>query len=316
MEKILVIGAESTIGYPLLQSFKMSEQTVFGTSRHHHKIHDSTLFLDMADVQEFSNYKLPPRFSEFTTIIVCAALTDILYCEQNPLVSYRINVENTLTIARAFQSNKAHVICFSSDKVFNGSRPCMPIDSQPCPSSEYGKQKAALESNILSEGGAIIRLAKVLASGKNIFEGWRQHWIDGKSVEAFADLVMAPIPLFYVVELCHRIVEKKLAGLYQLSASDDISYYKAALIGARTCGVSDCLVKKGRIPDSLLSILQPNAYSSLDSGKAASLLAMPLPSAAEAVRDFFLRICNGDFSKGITRFCLALASAWLWHVPH
>jgi dTDP-4-dehydrorhamnose reductase len=133
-------------------------------------------------------------------------------------------------LARRLAGDGAFVVFLSTNLVYDGSVPLRRADEATCPVTEYGRQKAAVERALLAAGAAvsIVRLTKVVTGEVMPFRGWLQALQNRESIYPFADMVMAPVPLSFAIEALHRIADRRLEGIVQVSAERDISFADAA----------------------------------------------------------------------------------------
>ncbi len=75
-------------------------------------------------------------------------------------------------------------------------------DAATCPRVEYGRQKVAVEKQLLEFGSrsGIVRLTKVLNAGHGLLCGWRDAMLQGKFICPLSDMVMAPLTVDLAVQ--------------------------------------------------------------------------------------------------------------------
>lgn len=255
--KQLIIGYDSKIGKALYKYLRGKGEDVIGTTRRAGSV-DGLLFLDM----ESPDLNFPLADSA----VFCAGITSQQKCEEQPGFTRLINVENTLRVAEALHRNGTFLVFLSSDKAI--SRAC-----------EYGRQKSDAEDGFISMGGAVVRLGKVITPDMPLFMKWIEGWENGLRAEAFSDLYFSPIDPDSVLSLIFNAVTRKIPGIFGISASA-ISYYEAALIGARTLGFSENLVKPTHVPKEMSNFLSPNVRDELGGAELSS---------SEIIENFFSR---------------------------
>lgn len=102
-------------------------------------------------------------------------------------------------------------------------------------------------------------------------------------MRAFVDLSIAPVPLDFVVELLGRIGGDCLSGIWQASASEQISYNDIAKRLADRCHVSKELVcAVSALEYEPLNGALPK-YSTLDATRLESELGLRVPDAWSTV---------------------------------
>ncbi|MDX2073994.1 MAG: sugar nucleotide-binding protein [Alphaproteobacteria bacterium] len=222
----LIIGASGTIG-------KALHAAIGGTPF-------TRAELDLADNSEHW-----PEFPPADVAYLCAAATKLETCEKNPEATQKINVTHMQILAERLQKNGTFIVFLSSNQVFDGSVPFRKTTDAPCPVNEYGRQKAVFEAWLLARNipAAVLRLTKVVSGPLPITRQWEEALRKGEAVEAFDDLRFAPLPLESVLAALHDIGIKKRAGIFHLSGTHDISYYRIAQMLAQKIGVDSALVR-------------------------------------------------------------------------
>lgn len=244
---ILIIGCDSLIGKALMLYLQKSKSKVLGTTRRKGVIDKSHIYLDLSkDVEAW----LCP--SGVSVAVICAGITQLAACKKNPIDSARINVQNISLLINNLVSKGIFVIYLSTDKVFDGTKPYRSSGDAFSPITEYGRQKADTESRInhLKKSLAIVRLTKVLSPEDKLFSGWRKSLSSNKPIYPFSDMVMSPVPLYFVVKVLSIIAEQRLSGIFQISGNGDVSYAETARRGAELLGVSPHLIRPVAVKDS------------------------------------------------------------------
>lgn len=283
--RALIVGIDSGIGAALGVTLERAGWSVVGTSRRP----GAQFRLDLAALPE----RLDPP--EIDVCFLCAAMTRQADCEAAPELSWRVNAEAPIRLARAVAATGGHIVFLSSNAVFDGSVPHCPTDTPPNPPTAYGQQKAAVEREILAlPGTAALRLAKVLTPDLPLFCRWRDELCAGRPVTAFTDMVLAPIPVDDVVEIAMRIGQTRAAGIFQASAPDDVGYAAACRYLARSLGASESLVKESTGGDAGIAAASRPRFASLESDRSIRLLGRPLPGAFEAIARVYGHIPDCD----------------------
>ena len=272
-ERRLVIGADGLLGGALRAHWRRAHGAVTGTSLLPVEGDPEVIPLNLAEG--------PARWPVLPVAraaVLCAAITSLEACRHDPAGTRAVNVEQTLALARRLADQGCFVVFVSSNLVFDGARPRRHPDEAACPHTEYGRQKAAAEAGLASLGDrvAIVRLTKVWHSGLGLLRGWRRDLERGEPICPFTDLTCAPITLETVVRVLAQVADEARSGIWQLSATADVSY--AAIAGrlAERLGCPSALVQpvaaapRGRLEHCPV-------HTTLDAGRAASLLGVPAP---------------------------------------
>lgn len=224
----LIVGGDGTIGKALAAFLAAQGLSVVSTTRRADSVSADRVLLDLGTAPD--GWTIP---DDVAVCYLCAAMARQGDCEAEPDAARRINVAAPLELARRVVSQGGFVVFLSTDSVFGGMTPLPQAATPTSPLTTYGRLKADAELALQSlPGGAvtILRLTKVVYADMALFETWRQAYRDGGVVEAFEDMVFAPVPLSGVVRFLHALGENRPSGVYQYSATHDISYTQAAEI--------------------------------------------------------------------------------------
>lgn len=271
---ILIVGADGLLGQALVNRLRRAGGApVIETTRRADAMGRQTIFLDLA--QDPTTWRLPEGV---TGAVLCAAVTSLERCRREPEFSTRINVHHTSTLAERLAVAGAFVVFPSTNLVFDGARPNENAETTPCPRTAYGRQKAAAERRLLALGprAAVVRLTKVLGPGTPLLLQWKETLQHGDPIRPFSDRVMAPLPVAFVVEALARILERRLAGVFQLSGAEDIAYADAARRLAQRLGAPAELIQP--ILSADIPGLEPGpAHTTLDMTRARAELKLAPP---------------------------------------
>ncbi|MDD5347925.1 MAG: SDR family oxidoreductase, partial [Candidatus Omnitrophica bacterium] len=142
---------------------------------------------------------LEPLFKQVSpkTVFLSAALTNVDYCESHPEESSRINVQGTKNVVDACARQRAKLVFFSSDYVFDGTDGPYSETDCPGPICEYGRQKLAAETAVAStlEDYLIIRTTVVFGcekARKNFCYRLVSTLGEGKEIRVPSDQVGTP----------------------------------------------------------------------------------------------------------------------------
>lgn len=229
----LVVGADGTVGRALVVALRAAGRPCAGTSRRP----GADRLLDLADPP--SRWDGPP----VSVVYLCAAVARLDACERDPGGTARVNVDGVAAVARTLAARGAFPVFFSTNHVFDGERSHRRPDEPVCPRNEYGRQKAAAETEVLALGGAVLRMTKVLGDTVPLFATWVTAAATTGVVRPFADMVMSPVPLGTAVASAMGIGERRRSGVYHLSAGRDITYADAATVGLTAAGFDPRVVK-------------------------------------------------------------------------
>jgi dTDP-4-dehydrorhamnose reductase len=183
------------------------------------------------------------------------------------------------------------VLFLSSNQVFDGTTPQVAADAPTCPVSEYGRQKARIESALkghMERGAAIriLRLAKVVSPTMVLLRGWVEALAAGRRACAFHDMRMAPTPIDIVVDAITGLMHEEALGIFQLSGPRDASYadiarYLAIQIGADPALVGPVSAATGGMPPGATPL-----NTTLDSTALRDAHGLVVPDVWETLEPF------------------------------
>jgi dTDP-4-dehydrorhamnose reductase len=266
------VGADGQIGRTLSQHLSHQGNSVIETTRRSEA--SNCIRLDLAD--DPSSWQLPDNVS---VTYLCAAVTSLDSCCQYPEESAKVNVDRTVLLARMLADRGVFVVFLSTDRVYDGSVPFRRPEDPVCPQTEYGRQKAEAERQLLSLGErvAIVRLTKVLGQNVSLLHQWVNALKNGEIIHPFSDMVMAPVPLMFSIEVLRRVAERQLSGIVQVSGSEDVSYARIAERIAEKLGVSSTLVQPSLASAAKLSLEHIPLHTTLDSTRLREELGLESP---------------------------------------
>ena len=140
MKKILVTGHTGFIGSHLVDLLKKNYE-IIGLSRNAPKNPDIVQI--KGDIRKITAEKIPKNLD---SIIHMAAMTDILYCQNNPIECFDVNVNGTQNMLELAKKTKTKFFYISTHHVY-GKPATLPV-KETCsqnPSSIYSASKAAAE---------------------------------------------------------------------------------------------------------------------------------------------------------------------------
>jgi dTDP-4-dehydrorhamnose reductase len=279
-DSVLIVGADGNIGRSLVLAFEAAGKTVWQTTRHHNQVGDQRILLDLS--QDMARWQRPS--APISTAILCAAVTSLESCRLDPEYSRLVNVAGTIALSKRLVQAGVFVVFLSTNLVFDGEAPFANITDPVNPRTEYGRQKAEAESQLLALGDqtAIVRFSKVIGPGMPLFNNWIQDLKTGKVIHPFSDMVMAPVSLAFAVKVLREVTERRLPGIFHVSAIQDVSYEEAAQHIARELGVEMKLVQPVSYHESGINFAPLN--TSLDSSRLVDL-GLCVPQAWDAFHE-------------------------------
>lgn len=239
IKKILIVGKNSALSRCFVKHWlsqrSEADDIQWQLTFTDHK-DNSALYLDMIATDNMADEL---KEQAFDIAIVFSAFPNIGLCEREPVIAQKINCDAVIDLIKTVRAE--HWIVFSTNLVFSGAQANVERSSSTNPQVQYGKTKAMLElaiNSLFPDRVAIIRMTKIVFPGMQPLTEFLSQLQQGKEVAVFRDMVMAPV---FASDVCRFLVglcRDFRAGIYQLSAQEDISYYDATAYMARNLKLS------------------------------------------------------------------------------
>lgn len=274
--RCIIIGGDSNLGTALRERLTAGGHSVLYTSRRT----SAACHLDLSE--DPSGWGVP---GEFDAAYLFAAVCSMDAVEEQPESTRLINVEHTVRVAAKLVKAGCRVIFPSTSQVFDGTVPMPDGDTPTSPTSEYGRQKAEAERQLLAMGDsvAVIRYTKILQPGYPLFAKWRSSLRAGDEITPFSDLYFAPVSMDHAMEATMAVAESGKGGVWHVSAGEDLSYADAARIIAGHLKVDPELVRPVTIAESGAVIPAAPSHAALDAGRLKAELGLAPQSVTETI---------------------------------
>jgi dTDP-4-dehydrorhamnose reductase len=222
-------------------------------------------------------------------IINCAAYNLVDKAEQFKDTAFSVNATGPKNLAQAAASQKAMLVHFGSDYVFDGRKESgLYIESDPVnPLNEYGKSKLAGELAVMEELDRclVLRLSWVFGAGKQNFIHKLVEWSKSSEYLKIAcDEFSVPTYTGMVVQITLKAIEQGVTGRYHLTNSGFCSRYEWAKLILHTIGVNK-FIRPVTMETFNLPAQRPR-FSAMSNSRLADHLNVDIPSWEESVRSF------------------------------
>lgn len=216
--------------------------------------------LDLAALADPAT-ELPPgladavRERKVEQALLCAGVTRIAACEEDPAATRRVNVDGTLRLAEALSRLGLTVVWFSSDYVFDGLAESYADDAPSSPLNEYGRQKAEVERRLPEVCGGnclVLRLGKVYGTTPgdgSLLDEMAALLLSGREVRAARDQIFCQVHVEDLAAAVLALQEEGARGLFNLCAPGARSRLDIARLVARTFGAPEALVRAISLDD-------------------------------------------------------------------
>jgi dTDP-4-dehydrorhamnose reductase len=270
----LVIGGDGQLGSSLVSHLTQTGQHVHATYFFNDQICTASSFLDLRG--DISDWQIPEPVD---VAFLCAAITSLDQCRTQPEETRKINVENTLSLAKRISHAGAALFFPSSNLVFDGLAPFRKATDPVSSRCEYGRQKVETERGLtdLTERVSIVRFTKIIGPGMALIQNWITDLQQGKMIHPFSDMVLSPVSLRFATEAIIAIMQRERYGLWQVSAREDITYEQMARYLARKMGISQKLIEPISVGQSGLRFETLPEYTTLDTARLEEELGLEPP---------------------------------------
>lgn len=235
--KLLITGASGLVGSAVARAAVRRGHKVVGiVGRYEGEIPgvSQRLKVDLADVVATQRVVL----DEFPDAIVnAAALSSPAACAKEPSLSYVLNVSLPAMLAQLAHHLSARLVHFSSEQVFDGTKPPYSVESTPHAINLYAKQKLESEQAVIEAApgyACVVRLPLLLGNSltmeRSVHERLLIDWAAGREVQVYKDefrqVALADNVADMAVELCER---GDLTGLFHWAGTEVVSRHELAV---------------------------------------------------------------------------------------
>ena len=234
--RLLIVGSNGLLGRHAAVYFKATEATVVCASHRP----GADLVLDLHAPIDEAIHAMP---SGITHALVCSGLTSLEACCRHPEQTRAFNVMQTIALLQALIQRGIQPIFCSSDLVFRGDRGNYAEDDSRDPTTEYGRQKKAVEDFLLSQRAPwmVIRLSKLYSLKPDDPSPIGQMWTAlraGSVVRCAEDQVICPTWVGDIPRALHLLMRQKAKGVYHVASPQRLTRYLLGLRVAETLGVA------------------------------------------------------------------------------
>src|SRR5437764_6265197 len=286
---ILVTGASGLLGSTVLRSALECGRKAFGICHTHHTTvpHVATTRLDLTDFESTENVISRMRPS---SIIHCAAATNVDWCEENPEQAQRINLDAAEFLAGIAREISASFIHISTDSIFDGRCGNYSEADTPTPLNSYARSKLLAEE-------VVLRVHPCPLVVRVNFYGWRAQnkpslaqWVvdelrGGRDVPGFTDVFFCPMLANDLAEILFVMLDRRLSGIYNVVGSERISKYEFANRLAMLFGFDSARVIPCSVANARLRAPRPHD-TSLNTDKISKVLGCALPNVESGLQKF------------------------------
>lgn len=297
-KRVLITGVSGLLGNNLAYCLK-DQYNILGLYNTH-AVQISGIKTAKADLGK--GQQIRHIINEFKpeTIIHCAALSDIDYCEENQKLAYDTNVLGTRKLVDLIKDYGPKFIYISTDAVYgnaNGKALCE--EDQIDPANYYGETKCLGEQEVLKAENSLILRTNIFGwniQDKFSLAEWVVHELSCKKrIQGFSDVYFSSIYTFDLSNILDEAIQNNLKGIYNCGSRTSMSKYDFAVYIADCFRLDKLLIKNSTI-DAFLFKAKRTKNLAMDVTKIERALNIQAPTLEESVRRFY-----EDYQKGIPR---------------
>lgn len=279
---LLVTGASGFLGWHLVQA-AAPDWRVVGTysQRSLHPL-VAGIRLDLQDTAALRHTLAQIRPD---AVIHLAAISSPNVCQEEPVLSHRINVEATGELAAICGDRQIPFLFTSTDLVFDGRQAPYRETDSVSPINRYGEQKALAEAIVLQSYplATVCRMPLMFGAAppqaSSFLQPFLQTLRSGYPLKLFVDEVRTPVSATTAVQGL-LLALGRVAGRLHLGGRERISRYQFGLVMADIWGVPQEQILPCHQQDIPMAAARP-ADVSLNSSKAFQLGYAPLTIGEE-----------------------------------
>ena len=168
-------------------------------------------------------------------IINAASFTHVDQCEIEKELCWQVNVKGVENLAKLSRRFDIHLIHFSTDYVFDGSKGPYDENDRPKPLGYYGKSKLASE-NVLTQISCpftVVRTCVIYGDGievkANFFMWVLNNLKENKQINVVDDQYNNPTLAEDLAEGTELILSQEALGVYHMAGAEYLNRYEFAL---------------------------------------------------------------------------------------
>jgi dTDP-4-dehydrorhamnose reductase len=220
-------------------------------------------------------------------VINLVALSNVDKCEENPHLAYLLNVRTVENLVAGMCGHSPpHLIQISTDQVYDSVGPS-PEDKIRL-TNTYALTKYAGELAAARMPSTILRtnfFGHSALPGRKSFSDWLLDSMRaGDPITVFTDVVVNPLSLETLSAMIGRVIEKRVAGVFNLGSKGAMSKADFAFELARAFGVFTEGVTRGLSRDMHLKAYRPKDMS-MDCARFDAAFDVMLPALQDEIRD-------------------------------
>jgi dTDP-4-dehydrorhamnose reductase len=243
--KIFITGGSGLLGCALAFELVKKHEVIIGYHHNYIEIKNDRYSSTNIDICNINSLRIIERVSP-DVVIHTAALTDLEFCEKNPEIAYKINVEGTKNILQTVKDCNTKLVFICTDYIFDGKKGNYSEADKPNPVSTYAKTKLQGEELIKKDYDDFISIRTSLygwSPNKLSFASWIINSLKkNERISVLSDQISSMLFTNDLANILNKMLEYDLRGTYNVVSSDYTSKYNFALKIAEIFGLNKSLI--------------------------------------------------------------------------
>ncbi len=279
-KRLLVFGSTGMLGQALVSTARRRHIDVLGAARR-----NADICVDITDNESIKSaiVKANPD-----VVINAAAITNLEYCEKNPLAAYLVNASAVATLVNCCQRASIKFIQISTDHYYRNSYRQLHAEDDPVVLlNHYAKTKFAGEMYAATAFESLIIRTNIVGfrnwSATPTFIEWAiQALENNEKITLFTDFFTSSIDTKTCAESIFDLTARGARGTFNIAARDCISKADFIMLLAKRLGLSTGHCRLGFLEESSSTVARANSLG-LDVGLVESILGRRMPSTEDVI---------------------------------
>lgn len=296
-KKMLITGVSGLLGSNLAYHFK-DKYRVLGLYNSH-PVAINGIKTKKADVTSRASFDEIIADFNPDTVIHCAALADIDFCQTNKELADRINIYGTRIVTDSIKKRDAKLIYISTDSVYDGIKGDFSENDDINPLNYYGLSKYKGEKEAITKRNSLILRTNLF--GWNIQNKYSlAEWIvnelfNNRSINGFTDALFSTLYTFELAKIIDMLIDRDIVGLYNCGSSSSLSKYEFGVQIAEYFNLDKCLITPTSIDEFNFKAKRGKNFT-LNVNKLVKDLNYTPPDVTYSIKRFYM-----DFRKGVQK---------------
>ncbi len=264
-KKIIITGSNGFLGSKLTKFFKKKYDVICGYNKNYNNISvNKKIKINDNNLKELSEYL---KDNNIFSIIHCAGLTDIEFCEKNKSKCLDVNYKFTKKLAQISKEKRIFFVFISTDHIYDGKKKNYSEKDTTSPLNNYAISKIKSEQYIKKNLKKFLILRTNFFgfqkeyNKKNFFNFIYKSLSKNKEIKLFDDVYFSPIHYLTFCKILTKLINSKKNGTFNISSDQRISKYMFGKLVAKHFSFKTNKIKKISIDEIKNLVKRPKNMS-------------------------------------------------------